>query len=57
MLAAKALLRVLTIGDTKIKADMLLLSMMDCAVDGDARRYAACAVLTAGSEGLLVTQL
>ena len=43
-----------TIGDTEIKVDMLLLSMMDCAVGGDAKRYAACALLTAGPKGLLV---
>jgi hypothetical protein len=43
-----------TICDTEIKADMLLLSMMDCAVDDDARRYTACALLIAGHKGLLV---
>jgi hypothetical protein len=43
-----------TIGDTEVKAGLLLLSMMNCAVDGDAKRYTACALLAAGSKGLLV---
>jgi hypothetical protein len=43
-----------TIGDTEVKVDLLLLSMMDCAVDGDAKRYTACGLLTAGPKGLLV---
>jgi hypothetical protein len=44
-----------TICDTEVKVDTLLTSMMDCAVDDNARRYTACAILTAEPKGLLVT--
>jgi len=43
-----------TIADTGILVDVLLVSMMGCAVDEAAKRYTACAILKAQSKGLLL---
>jgi hypothetical protein len=42
------------IGDAGILVDTLLVSMMDYAADDAAKRYTACAIITAQSKGLLM---